>query len=222
MGKTSYKCKAMDLGLKKLAFVVTEGKNDNKPIDFNPLSLQQKGAIPHDLILQPKKSMMIPNMFDLKFGQGIRIISHPSRLIFEENFDDSSEVKIKDIALKCLPKGEYTRIDIHLSSQIDSKKDFKKFISKKLGGWMKHGTANPNVEIEFSYDMKGKLMKLNIKFIQNKAAQGGKFDLSAEIHYKVSKKDSYNRVKDIIENYEQDVDVYKDIIEKNIVKGLQA
>ena len=197
--------------LKKLAFVVNAGSG-GKLAPLDPFSLQRKGIIPQDFEIDPE-SAIIPGMFDLKFKQNIKIMLNPFVLVFEESFDDKeSQVRIGDIAEKCLPESEYSEIDTHVKSQIEVQKNFQEFISKKLGGWQEYQSVNPSVEIEFLYKMTDKKVTLNIQCPEKENSGASTLILQAQISRKLEKETSYDRIKGIIRNYKEDISLCESMV----------
>jgi hypothetical protein len=207
--------------------IVIAAKNLN-PIVLTPEFLKYSSIVPAEWELA-RQPMCTQQGSQVTFTNGISIVAQPQRVMFAEAIDGkvAAEVAIPSIARKyvqTLPNLDYQAIGLNPRGYItfDSEPGAAhKYISEKLlsaGEWQEVGTAPVRATINLAYTLERGVFNLSV----NEAALRQPDEtitplvlFSGNFSYDIAGKNGEEKLTSLyqaIENWQADVDSYKNII----------
>ena len=213
--------------------IVLVAKNHN-PTILNPDFLKYNRIIPANWILR-EKPICIEPMARVVFENGIQITAELDKVIFLEpikNDKDINEINIPDIAVKyinTLPHVNYMAAGINPKGHLgftteDEAQKFIMdiFINKKPWGHFDHRPSN--VGLKFSYKLERSVLTLAIEASLFNISPGKPIPVvlfAANFHHIITGDNQGTKLDNlskIIKNWQEDVDIYREFIQKLIAE----
>lgn len=219
------------LEIQELAIVITAKNYD--PNLLSPSFLKSSGIVSEDWELA-REPIVNNRASQVVFNNGIYLAAQPNRFTFVEalNNKELTQVQVSSLInryVEVLRNLEYQAIGINLRGYVPCNEktlESNNYLRDNFivpGEWQSEGTApvKAGLNLVFTYDNKQLYLSVNeagIKFPESEQLPivlfGGNFDydLSSD-----SKEEKLARLQSIVKNWQQDLDIYRDVVNKMIV-----
>lgn len=215
------------LNINEISIVIV-GRNHN-PTILNPDFLKYNDIIPNDWELAGPPICVEP-MAQVTFKNGINIVSQFDKVIFRETIKTKKpeEIEIPSITgkyIKTLPHVDYRAVGINLKGHVifDSEDKLRKYLVETFlapGPWCEIGNTPVKTSFKFVYSFDESLCNLTIdeailQLPEEKPISALLF--AANFHHEIvmnGKEERLNDLYQIIGNWQNDLDIFKDIASK--------
>jgi hypothetical protein len=217
-----------NLTVQELAIVIAVEKID--PTLLTPEFLNMTQIVPSDweVLGQPMRSY---EGSQITYQQGVSIIAQPQRLSFVEliinkDVESIEVVKIAKSLVKILANLKFAGIGINFRGYLDfagQEAAAQRFMFSHLlaiGDWQKIGTAPVQAGINLGYTFQDKKLNLTINeaTVQQPDQSGAPIILfSGNFDYELNAAENsadLAKLEQILANWQQDMQLYKDVVEK--------
>lgn len=209
-------------------FVIVLAAKNHNPSLLNPDFLKYSGIVPTDWELA-RPPVSSRNVTSITFKEGISIVAEPNRVLFKETIENkaAAEIIVPDLARKyvqSLPKLEYLGLAFNLlgyTSYENQPEAPRKYVTEKLlspGNWQEVGTTPMQATVNLVYTLERSVLNLSVnsgslRFPDEKTVPVVLF--TGNFGYNInspSEEERLLRISQLIENWQADLETYKDII----------
>ncbi len=222
---------ASPLIIRELSIVVV-GRNHNPSI-LNPDFLKFNNIVPKDwqLAQSPICTEMISQVV---FNNGLTVVSQQDKIIFTEPFlaDDTGSVETPGVAgeyLRMVPHVTYEAVGVNPKGHVtfESGEEALRCIRETFlaaGPWLEFGNGVRQTGVKFSYELQGRSLNLAVEttMFQAEDSETPVVVFAGNFHHKLAAGttgDRLNSALDEVGKWEEDVRVFRDLVEEQILGG---
>lgn len=207
------------------------------PTLLTPDFLIGSGVVPGDWELSRQPSVNT-RASQIAFTNGVQIESQPGTVSFTEGLSnrESKDLQIPDLVRRyaaSLPNLNYLGVGINPRFIItfDQEATTERFIQERIlspGSWQEFGTEPMQASVILAYNLKECQLRVNINSAKLQIGEGkaipailfgGNFSYSLAGESSTEHQQSLNR---IIDNWQEDVTIYRDLIENRFLAGIKG
>jgi hypothetical protein len=217
------------LTLSELAIVVTASNYD--PSLMNPGFLSGSGIIPTDWQLS-RQPVVSNRLSQLIYNNGVNIIAYPNRFMVTEALTTKSPSAVEIPVLvqrKCstLRNIDYNALGINFRSYITCNEEYtvesNQYVSKNFliqGEWLRGSKSPVKSGLSLMYEFEQSTLHLNINEATLQMPENEEVPIvlfTGNFNYELASDanlDKIERIKQILDNWQQDLEKYTEVVEK--------